>query len=73
LDIKGTFSIPKNDAISSAYLGFVVPLTNLNLLLVRLKFDSFFCTAVMKLVTKLALLIYILIVVVYVNFAKDNN
>jgi len=40
LDIKGTFSIPKYDAISSANLGFVVPLTNLNLLLVRLKFDS---------------------------------
>ena len=42
-------------AISSANLGFVVPLTNLNLLLVRLKFDSLFCTAVIKLVTKLVL------------------
>ena len=55
LDIKGTFSIPKYDAISSANFGFVVPLTSLNLLLVRLKFDSLFCTAVIKLVTKFAL------------------
>ena len=54
LDIKGTFSIPKYDAISSANLGFVVPLTNLNLLLVRLKFDSLLCIAVIKLVTKFA-------------------
>ena len=54
LDIRGTFSIPKYDAISSANLGFVVPLTSLNLLLVRLKFDSLLCIAVIKLVTKFA-------------------
>ena len=37
-----------------ANLGFVVPLTNLNLLLVRLKLDSLLCIAVIKLVTKFA-------------------
>ena len=65
--------MPRYDAISSANLGLEVPLTNLNLLLVRLKFDSLFCTAVIKLVTKLAIYNYILIVGVYVNFAKDND
>ena len=45
---------PRYDAISSANLGFVVPLTSLNLVLVRLKFDSLLCIAVIKLVTKFA-------------------
>ena len=65
--------MPKYHAISSANLGLVVPPTSLNLLLVRLKFDSLFCIAVIKLVTKFAPENYILIVVVYMNFAKDND
>ena len=55
LDISGTLFIPRYDAISSANIGFDVPLFSLNRLLVRLKFDSLFCTAVIKLVTKLAI------------------
>ena len=54
LDIKGTFSIPKYDAISSDNLGFDVPLTSLNLLLDRLNLYYLFCTDLIKLVTKLA-------------------
>ena len=52
----GTFFIPKYAAISVDNFGLEVPLTNLSRLLARLKFGSSFCTAVIKLVTKLAIL-----------------